>query len=60
MSYKPEHRAITPIFPTTDPGYRYHWVYKSPKNILPSDFYSFGDTMNNWSGSLLNTGITIA
>lgn len=60
MSFKPKHTAISPIFPTTDPGYRFHWVYKSPKNIVPSDFPSFGDKMNDWSGSLLNTGITIA
>lgn len=60
MSFKPEHKAITPIIPPTDPGFRFHWVYKSPKNIIPSDFPSFVDTMNEWSGSLLNTGQTIA
>jgi hypothetical protein len=60
MSYKPEHRAITPVSATADPGYRYHWVYKSSKKIVVLGFPSFGDTMNDWSGSLLNNGITIA
>lgn len=60
MLYKPENKAVTPINPPTDPGYRFHWVYKSPKNIVPADYLSFADTMNEWSGGLFNTGVTIA
>jgi isopenicillin N synthase-like dioxygenase len=51
---------MTPVLPSRDPKWRFHWKVNFDRNVIPSDFPDWESTMESWGINMKNGCLTVS